>query len=374
MMSADSKNASLHDYFSAPAVAGEGLPSIASLVGARLANIHAHVMSMDFERLQGMDVQERYGLIRALGPRPADSDVATCFVRDRVAAVLLLSQPYPADYEEFENAWADAMAKCDTAADLVRLIRREKRLGTSGLLELGASFIDDQIDAFNALTGATWAHKPKHYGTFNLGKTAHARLQEIERYGVHAAAVCFTRKPSRRERRFYPSLSVRQPSTIAFNTHPDMLPMKAETLVYLASHEGAHHVSFQACREEPQDDPFTDMHDAIRTEERMYLHVVRNFGTRVYRCLLAERIAYSLCEKTERVMKAVARYKPASAFKLPCEGALLDHDLKLMSPEWAKAVAPWTAKIVAPKTMARRLTMPVFGTSGKPALSRSQPS
>lgn len=374
MMSADSKNASLHDYFSAPAVAGEGLPSIASLVGARLANIHAHVMSMSLEVLTAMGVQERYSLIRALGPRPADSDIATCFVRDRVAAVLLLTQPYPEAYEDLENRWVDAIAKSDAATDLVRIMRRDMKFGPSAVLDIGAFLVDEQVDAFNAVAGVSWARKPKHYGTFSLGKQEHARMQEIERYGVHASAVCFPRKPSRRERRFYPSLSVRRASTIAFNVHPDMLPMKAGTLAYLSTHEGAHHVSFQACHEKPQNDPFADMHDAIREEERMYLHVVRNFGTRVYRCLLAERIAYSLCEKTERVMKAAARYRPTSASNLPCEAALIDHDLRLMSPEWAKSLAVWTDKLNTAKAPARKRAMPFIGALGKLSFSRSQPS
>lgn len=298
--------------------------------------IHALVTRQDMAVMRALPDDARMEVLaRLVGPDKPEAkrpDVTSMQLRNFAAAITLATQAYPAGYEAFENNWASAMARTRLAASL-----RERRLldwttrkmGEDEILSFVADFADMQAAAFNRVARGKWAIAPQLVTTFCAPRAAFSDVAA----NAYPTAVCFYNRPKADDIRRYQNLRDSTERMIAVNIHADTGGHTGQSLVDTAAHEQQHMVVMHGIALHMQgklhraDIPFGAAMESIAVQSPHYRFIMQNFSYAVYRCLMVERMAYSLARKVTDTLSGEAP---------KAEAEYLLQDIKAHHSQWIK--------------------------------------
>lgn len=299
-------------------------PAIADFVG-----------SLSTEQLTSMGTWARYAIITKLGPKPVDASPATIYARNLAATLVLLTQPLPQGYEQFESDWVQETLATRAGTSLRRAFDRPSTFGfamtPARFLDIAKDVAHAQIDTFNRIIGYGWAQPPLAITPFTLSRADYDVLFADDESRIYPSAACFHEAPDEDAIKRYAGLTSHSARMLAFNIHKDAGADTHGRAAYLTSHETVHLVAAQAmdlhdaAAIEPRQNPFVELMPALSHESEIYGFVLRNFGPTVYRCLMTERIAYSFSNRLDALVQGK---KPRR------ELYVLAQDISAETPAW----------------------------------------
>lgn len=297
--------------------------------------IFSVISTLGTENLARLSPDIRYHVLEKLGPRPSNASEVVRNRRNLTAALMLITQPYCENYEVLENTWVTALHKTREAKKLRAYYHRERPLLPDEIIDVASGLIKQQIAIFQELTGQSWPQLPTSITTFTLSRDDYQQRYGHEEASVYPAAVFLNAYPNRKTRARYPGLQFMTSRMVAFNVHRNAGPLTGGDVAYLGPHEALHALTYQmlALLESgtitSAQNPFAPMAVALGHEKSMYAFVLRNFSAAVYRCLISERMAYSLCQKFTALQEGRT---PDS------ERILISSDITRANPDWKETI------------------------------------